>query len=82
MPIDHNDPLAWVHGKDRKALKALMRIYGDDVSTVLNALHAIAARIAIGSGVEPETFAQGMKHHWDFIATEIDRVVSDGGHLQ
>jgi hypothetical protein len=82
MPVDHNDPLEWVHGKDRKALKALMRIYGDDVSTVLNALHAMAARIAIGSGVEPDAFAQGVRHHWDFIATELHRAALDRGPLQ
>lgn len=67
-----NDPLNWVHGKDRKALKALMRIYGDDTETVLNALHAMAARIAIGSGVEPDAFAMGVKHHWDFIVGGIN----------
>lgn len=76
--VDHNDPLNWVHGKDRKALKALMRIYGDDVDAVLNALHAIAARLAIGSGVEPHVFAQGIKHHWDFIANEMTRPIRKG----
>lgn len=66
-----------VHGKERKALKALMRVYGDDVSAILNGIHAIGARIAIGTGVEPNTYAQGLKYHWDFIAAEINRVADD-----
>lgn len=64
--------LAVVHDKERKALKAFIRVYGDDVSTVLNGLHTMAARLAIASGVSPEDFAAGLKHHWDFIANAIN----------
>ena len=71
MP-DHTDPLNWVYAKERKALKALVRIYGNDVDTLLNALHVIAARLAIGSGVKPDAFAQGVKYHWDFIVSGIN----------
>lgn len=64
--------LAIVHAKERRALKALIRVYGDDASTILNGLHAMAARIAIGTGVSPQDFSGGMKHHWDFIANSIN----------
>lgn len=64
--------ISMVHGKDRKALKALMKVYGDDVSAIINGLHAIGARIAIGTGVDPKVYAEGMKHHWDFIANAIN----------
>jgi hypothetical protein len=47
-------------------------VYGDDVGDVLNALHEIAARIAIAAGVEPETFADGVKHHWDRLVNAIN----------
>jgi hypothetical protein len=65
-------PIQVVHGKERKALRALINIYGDDTTTVLNALHAMAARIAIATGVSPEDFSAGMKHHWDFLANSIN----------
>lgn len=61
----------WVHGKDRKALIALMKIYGDDTNSVLNGLHAISCRIAIGAGVAPDDFTRGIKYHWDFLAEAI-----------
>ena len=60
------------HGKQRKAFKALVRIYGENNSLLLNELHARAARLAIASGVTPESFAAGVKHHWDFIANAIN----------
>lgn len=72
MANKHDDPLSWVHGKDRAALRALLRIYGDDTDTVLNALHAMAVRIAIGTGVEPDRFAEGVKQHWDFVVGHIN----------
>ena len=64
-----------VHAKERRALKALIKIYGDGVSDVLNGLHTLAARIAIAHGVSPEDFAAGIKHHWDFLAKEINDYV-------
>lgn len=61
-----------VHGKQREALKALIKVYGDDVDKVLNGLHEMAARIAIAHGVEPEQFAAGVKYHWDFLVEHIN----------
>lgn len=61
------------HGKQRTAVRALARIYGDDIDKLLNELHAIAARLAIASGVTPESFAAGIKHHWDFIANALNQ---------
>jgi len=66
-----------VHGKDRQALKALIKVYGDDADAVLNGLHAIGARVAIAAGVEPEKFAAGMKYHWDFLVEEINEVAEE-----
>jgi hypothetical protein len=67
-----SDLLAVVHDKERRALEALIGVYGDDTSAVLNGLHSMAARIAIATGVSPEDFAAGMKHHWDFLATAFN----------
>jgi len=64
--------LSVVHDKERRALKALIRIYSDDVSLILNGLHAMAARLAIASGVSPEDFTAGVKHHWDFLAEAVN----------
>lgn len=64
--------LAVVHHKERRALRALIKVYGDDTTDVLNGLHAMAARIALATGVSPENFAAGMKHHWDFLANAIN----------
>lgn len=66
-----------VHGKDRQALKHLIKVYGDDVDAVLNGLHAIAARVAIVSGVEPDKFVAGVKHHWDFLAAHLNEIEAD-----
>lgn len=60
------------HGKQRKILKLLVREYGDDAGLILNALHEMSARVAIAAGVAPDTYAQGVKHHWDFIANAIN----------
>lgn len=62
----------WLHGKDREAAIALMKIYGDDTDTILNGLHAISARIAIGAGCTPEIFVAGVKHHWDSLVEDIN----------
>jgi hypothetical protein len=50
----------------------LIEVYGDNVETILNGLHAMSARIAIASGVTPEKFAAGMKHHWDFLVEHLN----------
>lgn len=60
------------HDKQRKVLKLLIRLYGDDSNTILNALHEMCARVAISCGVEPEEYAAGMKHHWDYLVGEIN----------
>jgi hypothetical protein len=62
------------HDKERRAVDALIEIYGDDTDVVLNALHAIAARLAVATGVDPQDFANGIKHHWDFVADAINDV--------
>ena len=58
--------------KERMAFLAMIEIYGDDTDTVLNALHALSARLAIATGVSPEKFSGGVKHHWDFIAEVVN----------
>ena len=78
--MKHRDFVNWVHGRDRKALRALIKVYGNDTNTVLNGLQAIIVRLAIGSGVEPEVFAAGMKHHWDFIVQAINESVPPRAH--
>jgi len=70
--MNAEDILNVVHDKQRKALKAMIRIYGGDVDAILNALHEMSARIAIATGVEPESFAEGVKHHWGHIADAIN----------
>lgn len=64
--------LASFHKKEARAFEALIEIYGDDVNTVLNAMHSMSARLAIISGVSPEDFSAGMKHHWDYLANAIN----------
>jgi hypothetical protein len=66
-----------VHGKDRQALKALIKVYGDDVDSVLNGLHAIGARVAIAAGVDPQEYADGLKHHWNFVAEIINEAAQE-----
>lgn len=70
-----------VHGKQRSALRELTRIFGDDASTILNALHEMSARIAITAGVEPDVFAAGVKHHWDFLVNEINERMPENAAL-
>jgi hypothetical protein len=69
-----SDMLEIFHDKEQRAIEALIEIYGDDTCAVLNALHAMAARIAILTGVSPEDFGRGVKHHWDFLANAINDV--------
>lgn len=72
MPLDPRMMVAVMAENDRKAMGELVKIYGDDVSTILNSLHAMAARLAIASGVSPEDFTAGIKHHWDFLAEAVN----------
>jgi hypothetical protein len=72
MQLEPQMIVAVMADRDRKAMEALMAVYGDDVSTILNGLHAMAARLAIASGVSPEDFTAGVKHHWDFLADALN----------
>lgn len=65
------DAKAIWRGKDKKAIKALSRIYGDDTETILNALHSLAARIGIAAEVDPKLFSEGVAYHWQFIVDYI-----------
>ena len=60
------------HDKQRRVFAAMIEIYGDDTDAVLNALHAVSARLAIVTGVSPEKFSAGIKHHWDFLAEAVN----------
>lgn len=61
--------------QERVALASLVAIFGDDTDTILNALHVLAAKVAIMTGVKPERFAAIMKEHWDAMATRINTQV-------
>jgi len=61
-----------VHGPQKLVLDAALEAYADDTNRVLNALHEISARVAIATGVSPNDFAAGVKHHWDYLATTIN----------
>ncbi len=67
-----HDLIKCFHDRERRAFEAMIGIYGDDSNAVLNALHALPARLAIVSGVSPDDFSAGMKHHWDFLANAIN----------
>lgn len=69
---DPDHVLNVVHGKQREALEEIVRIYGGDISEILNALHEMAARVAIATDVTPEVFLAGVKHHWDHIADQVN----------
>lgn len=72
----------WCHGADQKALAQLIRIYGNDSDKLLHALWGIAARVAIGAGVTPDSFAGGVKHHWDHVAAGLNAMsTKEGEHL-
>lgn len=60
------------HDKQNEVLQFMIELYGDDADVILNALHEMSARVAITSGVEPEQYAAGMKHHWDFLVERIN----------
>jgi hypothetical protein len=61
-----------VHGKQREAIEAMIKIFGDDSNAILNALHEIAVRVALMAGVSPGDFAGGVQHHWDSIVNAIN----------
>lgn len=60
------------NSKERRVLYALIEGYGDDVDTVLNVLHAMAARIAIATGVTLENFKAGSNRNWKAWADKIE----------
>jgi hypothetical protein len=73
MSLTAKDLMAGIlSSKEGRILKAAMKVYGDDVSAILNGLHALAVRLAIAADVSPDDFAAGMKHHWDFVAKAIN----------
>ena len=59
-------------GRDRAALNALVKIYGDSIDDVINALHSVACRVAIAAEVDPQLFAAGLKHHWEQIVRFLE----------
>lgn len=61
-----------LHDKQRQVLDLMIELYDDDANLIVNALHEMAARVAIATGIEPEAFAAGMKHHWDGIANALN----------
>ena len=72
MALD--DLLSIMNERERALLIAATEIYGDGTDDLLNALQAIAARIAVYTGVDPEKFAGGFKHHWDYLANAINKL--------
>jgi hypothetical protein len=70
-----DEVLASLPPRQRALVVAMTEIYGDDCNELLNALHELAARIAILSGIEPEVFAAGVKHHWDYLANIVNESV-------
>lgn len=70
--IRPQDAKAIWRGKDERAIKALMKIYGDDTETVLNALHSLAARIGIAAEVDPVLFSKGVSYHWQSVVDHIE----------
>lgn len=72
MATLHDISGALVDERQSSLLAAAVALYGEDVETILNGLQEMATRVAIASGVEPEAFAAGMKHHWDFFADAIN----------
>lgn len=61
-----------VHAKQRQVIDFMVDLYGDDADRILNALHEMAARVALMAGVSPEDYAAGMKHHWDHLANAFN----------
>lgn len=66
------------HDKQQEVLNFMIDLYGDDADVILNALHEMSARVALSSGVEPEAYAAGMKHHWDSLVEQIN--ITAGAH--
>lgn len=52
-------------------LKALLAAR-DQVDDVMNSLVFMAVTLAIAAGVEPETFAAGVKASWRHIADQVN----------
>ena len=73
-PVATLDDLSAVLVDDRQnaLFHEAIRIYGDDIETILNGLQEMTARMAIMAGVEPEKFASGMKGHWDYLANALN----------
>jgi len=59
-------------GRDLQALKALERIYGGDTDDVINALHSLAARVAIACECDPKLFAEGVQYHWQSVVDHLN----------
>lgn len=73
MSLEPKDLIAGLlSDKEARVLKTALKVYGDDVSLILNGLHILAVRLAIAAEVSPETFAAGMKHHWDYVANAFN----------
>lgn len=68
MIIDKQQLLRCFHDKQNVTMRRLMFLYGGDLNAILNALHEMAARLAISTGVDPEVFSDAVKHHWDHVA--------------
>jgi hypothetical protein len=58
---------------DAQVLEAAIEAYGEDASAILSGFHSLAARLAIAAEIDPEDFAAGVKHHWDYVAKGIMR---------
>lgn len=74
--IDKQWLLSCFHDKEQVTMRRILFLYGGDIEAILNALHSMAARLAIVTGVEPEMFAAAMKHHWDGIAEVMNAVAA------
>lgn len=60
--------------QDCVALRSLAAIYGTEkTDDIIGNLHWLATRLAIASGVEPETFASNVKTCWDTCAEAVNR---------
>lgn len=66
-------PLGVFHDDDRRAIEALIEIYGDDVNQMLNVLHWLAARLAFAGGIDGKDYVAGVKYHWDRLAEAYNK---------
>ena len=76
--IDSAKLLDCFHDKQKVTMRRMLFLYGGDINEVLNALHAMAARLAIGTGVAPDVFAGAMQYHWDAVANHVNAAAPDG----